>query len=209
MAETAEQARIRQAVARLADRSIERIGEMLRLGLLLPEERPVPGGIGIGPTYVETWTDHRRSLERIDTLLISLRRRLGEGPVPEDWYGDAGGTIVLLGYPDPISRELHLFFTHYLADLSLDLPIGVLQHLLVIGPEWTNRAHMLGVWVWVPDPSRPESVLRLEPTVGPRGPVLDLWRDEQGRVFYVSHGRRQYVVDTEGQFPAPAPRVRR
>jgi len=83
MAETAEQLRIRLAVTSLCERSIARTEEMLRLHLLLPEERYVSGGIGIGPHYVETLQEHARGLESIQSVLLGLWRRLQEGPVPD------------------------------------------------------------------------------------------------------------------------------
>jgi hypothetical protein len=103
---------------------------------------------------------------------------------------------------DPIDRELRRFFYHYAAHCRIEFTDYEDQHLAVIAPTWTDRAHPTGLYVWVPDPAHPESILRLEPTLAPRGPVLDLWRDEQGRLFYLSFGHRQYVVDADGQFAA-------
>ena len=206
MSETAEQLRLRLAAAELADQGIARIVEMLRLRLLLPEERPVPGGIGIGPHYFETWQTHARSLERVLTILLGLSRRLREGPVPERWHTDEleGGGVLFMGKEEAVLYELRRYFFHYAAHLTLDLTPGEDVHLTVIQPAPTPpRARLTRFHAFVPDPLRPESVLRLEPTLSQRGPVIDLWLDEAGRLFYPSHGSRQYIVDLEGQFRDP------
>ena len=120
MSETAEQRRIRLAAEQQAEAAIAWTQGMLRLGLLLPEERIVAGGLAIGPGYRETWAEHVRSLEWILTLLLGLRRRLAEGPVPDSWRGDvlsATDTIQIEG-SDHAARHLRRYFDHYAYSVS-------------------------------------------------------------------------------------------
>jgi hypothetical protein len=114
-----------------------------------------------------------------------------------------GGGTISMGKEEAVLYELRRYLFHYEAHLTLDFTPGEDVHLTVIQPGATPRARLTRFHVFVPDPLRPESVLRLEPTLAPRGPVIDLWLDEAGRLFYPAQGRRQYVVDSEGQFRDP------
>lgn len=192
----------------MVDDAIARTEEMLRLHLLLPEERYVDGRIGIGPNYRESSQQHARSLDLVLSLLLGLRDRL-DRPVPDRWHTNdlGGGARLEDSDPDPLRRALLRYFLQYAADRSTVFSAADEQHLGVVFGGWTNRAHLLGIYVWVPDPTKPEKVLRLEPTLGPSGPVLGLWRDEQGRLFYLFHGHRAYIVDSEGQFPSAVSRA--
>jgi hypothetical protein len=177
---------------------------MLRLRLLLPEERFIAGGrIAIGPRDFEDWSMHVRALERVRGVMLDLVRRLEEGPVPDQWQGEQTETgSIIDDDPDPIQRGLRRFFYQYIAHRRIEFSHCEDQHLSILDPAPTTPAHLTGIHVWIPNPMFPETVLRVDPTLTPRATVVDLWLDEHQRYFYLSHGHRNYIVDTEGQFRA-------
>ena len=101
MSETAEQRRTRLAAEQQAEAAIAWTQQMLRLGLLLPEERIVAGGLAIGPGYRETWAEHVRSLEWILTL---LEQHLA--CVTPSWSDRATPTGISIAVPDPSRPEI-------------------------------------------------------------------------------------------------------
>ena len=202
MSETAEQQRIRTASARLIEKAIPRIQQILRERILMGGESLAPDGVFLNPTFRETWDARERRVRKLLSNLQTLLGRLS-APLPPEWWTDQTSIthLTIFESAGELGSHVFRFHAHLLAqtpagyDLMDDDAVGRFLQA-ACHPHWgPGRAVSTGINISVADPYlNPQAYLRLTGTVSPIGTIYEVLRDWQGRYFYNFHSRRQYLL---------------